>query len=76
MLIFELVALLAPEEVSIDPFELLKTMGSFIFNAYCGPTGFAGAKAAYFQALYYSQSTVSESKKKNKGMKKVAKAWA
>ena len=56
MLAFELVALLAPEELCIDPFELLKTMGGFLFNAYCGPTGFAGAKAAYFSALYFSLS--------------------
>lgn len=54
MLVFELVALLAPEDIIIDPFELLKTMGGFIFNAYCGPTGFAGARASYYQALYYS----------------------
>ena len=50
MLVFELVAIFAPEEISIDPFELFKTKGGLMFNAWCGPTGFAGEALFRFTA--------------------------
>ena len=40
ILIFELFALVDPEKIRVDPFELLKNRGGFIFQAFCGPTGF------------------------------------
>ena len=39
---YELVSIFAPEEITIDVFELLKTQGAFMFNSYCGPNGYSG----------------------------------
>lgn len=39
LLAFELAAIFAPEEIEIDPFELLKCQGGLSFNALCSPTG-------------------------------------
>lgn len=54
LLMFELVALIAPQELKCDFFELLKTYGSFIFNCFCGPTGYAGEAAGKWRFLYIS----------------------
>ena len=53
LIVFELVALLAPEEMLIDPFELFKTKGGFIFNSYCGPNGASMQKLARFGQIFY-----------------------
>lgn len=57
LIVFELVALLAPEEILIDPFELFKTRGGFIFNSYCGPNGASMQKLTRFAAIYTSESS-------------------
>ena len=74
MLVFELVAIFAPEEITIDPFELFKTKGGLIFNAWCGPTGFAGEALFRFTAQYISYSW-KLSQRQSPRMKLVAEAW-
>lgn len=56
LIVFELVALLAPEEMVIDPFELFKTQGGFIFNSYCGPNGSSIQSLSRFAGNFTSVS--------------------
>ena len=42
LIIYELVAIFAPQEISVDIYELFKTRGCLLFNAYCGPNGYSG----------------------------------
>ena len=39
LIAFELMALLEPREVRIDPYELLKSHGNLLFQSFCGPDG-------------------------------------
>ena len=42
LIIYELVAIFAPQEISVDIYELFKTQGCLLFNSYCGPNGYSG----------------------------------
>ena len=42
VLYYELAVIFAPAEVTVDPFELIKTQGALMFNSYCGPNGYSG----------------------------------
>lgn len=49
-LLFELYALLEPEMITIDPFELFKSRGGLFLQAFCGPTGFLGSSRSQYAA--------------------------
>ena len=74
LIVFELVALLAPEEMVIDPFELFKTKGGFIFNSYCGPNGASIQSLSRFAGNFTSGSHHWKQYQKP-AIQKVSNAW-
>ena len=56
LVIYELVAIFAPDEISVDIFELLKTRGAFLFNSYCGPNGYSGEDLQAYAGHFSSAS--------------------
>ena len=74
LLIFELFAIMAPDELRVDPFDLIRSRGCFLFNSYCGPDGFACEELPVFN-LHYSTSCERNWPIKNENVKKVTEGW-
>lgn len=56
LILYELAAIISPEEVTVDPLELFQTQGGFLFNAFCGPKGDAFFDLAAFAHRYTTSS--------------------
>ena len=56
LLIYELMSIFAPDEITIDLYELLKTRGGFLFNSFCGPNGYAGEDLQAYAGHFSSAS--------------------
>lgn len=74
VLIFELVALLVPEIMVIDPLELFKTKGALIFNLYCGPNGVAYRSLEMFARRFTSVSQEWQPRQ-SQAIQKISNAW-
>lgn len=75
LIIFELTALICPDQIVIDPLQLLLTQGGFLFNSYCGPTGDSFEDLATFAYRYTSSCGAKQDVHQSREFRKVSKAW-
>ena len=63
ILLFELTAILEPDKLTMDPFEMIKQQGCLFFRAFCGPDGYLFRFYRYFKDYYLAlniQTVVTE----------------
>ena len=72
-LLFELIAMYAPAEIRIDPFEYVKT--NSVWHAYVSPTGFGCEQERYFNYMYLSINRKRQEDLQNVQIQQVSNAY-